>query len=225
LRWARTGQVHRKSTIRLSRCGVTATDIILPSFLFIVGVAIVLSFGYRMRRGEDRPTLARHILQRSFLIFVLGLAVNGFPEYHWHTLRIPRILQRIAACYLVGALLYLLISTDHKDERSKLGTKSLSLAIVSVVLLTAYYLLLKFFPVPGFGPAGSTVSAACLPTPTGRFLELDICRLMTRPQAWESATIRRELFPRSRQSQLCSLECSRTSGYERIIRSDTNSRS
>src|SRR4051812_10606082 len=59
--------------------GVTATDMIFPSFLFIVGVAITLSFASRLQKGSPRSTLAKHVVRRAAIIFVMGLAVNGFP--------------------------------------------------------------------------------------------------------------------------------------------------
>src|ERR1700684_1659880 len=85
----------------------TATDMIFPSFLVIVGIAITLSFASRLQRGSTRAEPLRHVLQRSAIIFLLGLILNGFPDYNLHTLRIPGVLQRIAICYLFGATLYL----------------------------------------------------------------------------------------------------------------------
>ena len=133
--------------------GVTATDTIFPSFLFIVGVAITLSFASRLRKGDSRSTLAWHVLRRSLVILVLGLAVNGFPDYHWQTLRLPGILQRIAACYLFVALLYLLVFVDsRRNERWKVRAKTAILAGLTVGILAFYYSLLKIVSVPGFGP-------------------------------------------------------------------------
>src|SRR5436309_2921807 len=76
--------------------GLTPTDVIFPFFLFIVGVAIPLS----------RPTVGR-VLRRAAIIFALGLVLNGLPRFDWATIRIPGVLQRIAVCYLVAALLFL----------------------------------------------------------------------------------------------------------------------
>src|SRR5580704_4948809 len=87
--------------------GATPTDMIFPSFLFIVGVAITLSFAARMKRGVDRARLAGQVVLRSVMLFAIGLLVNGFPDYDIHTIRIPGILQRIALCYLCGGLIYL----------------------------------------------------------------------------------------------------------------------
>ncbi len=71
------------------------------------GVAIPLSFTRRIKSGADRSRLARHIVVRRVGLFAIGLLVNGFSDYDLHTIRIPGILQRIAICYLCGALIYL----------------------------------------------------------------------------------------------------------------------
>jgi predicted acyltransferase len=128
--------------------GATATDMIFPSFLFIVGVAITLSFASRLQKGSPRSTLAKHVVRRAAIIFVLGLAVNGFPDYHLHTLRIPGILQRIAICYLIAGLLYLATSRDEKSR----SRQTAIFATLVVVILAGYWALLKLVPVPGFGP-------------------------------------------------------------------------
>jgi predicted acyltransferase len=119
--------------------GATATDMIFPAFLFMVGVAIPFSFASRTQEGATRIALILRILRRSVTLFVLGLAVNGFPFYDWHTLRIPGILQRIAICYLVCALLYLFC------KRATL------LAAIAFATLAIYWAILKFAPVPGIG--------------------------------------------------------------------------
>lgn len=132
--------------------GWTPTDMIFPGFLFAVGVAITLSFAARIERGANRATLARHVLFRSVAIFFIGLAINGFPDYNLHTIRIPGVLQRIALCYLAGALLYLAVNQagNRTSERQRPRPIAL-LAGIAVLLLSIYWALLKLVPVPGFG--------------------------------------------------------------------------
>ena len=68
---------------------------------------MTLSFASRVSRGVTRRALAWHIVRRSVLIFAIGLFLNGFPSFDFHTIRIMGVLQRIALCYLAGGLLYL----------------------------------------------------------------------------------------------------------------------
>lgn len=130
--------------------GPTPTDMIFPSFLVIIGVAMTLSFAARIERGAGQ--LFFHVLRRSIVIFLLGLLVNGFPDYDLHTIRIPGVLQRIAICYLLGACLYLAASRfTGKAEDKSLRSRSTVIAAVLVMILVVYWALLKFVPVPGFG--------------------------------------------------------------------------
>jgi predicted acyltransferase len=145
--------------------GATATDMIFPSFLFIVGVAITLSFAARLQKGSPRSSLAKHVARRAAIIFVMGLAVNGFPDYHLHTLRIPGILQRIAICYLIAGLLYL---ATNRNEKSR-SRQTAMLATLVVVILAGYWALLKLLPVPGLGP-GRLDSLANLPAYIDRMI-------------------------------------------------------
>lgn len=130
--------------------GTTLADMIFPTFLFAVGVAITLSFAARLQRGSSRAELAVHVLVRSMFLFVLGLAVNGFPDYNLHALRIPGILQRIALCYLVGGLIYLGLSGGQ--ERKASSGKAWTIATIASAILAGYWAALKLIPVPGFGP-------------------------------------------------------------------------
>ncbi|GMV97097.1 MAG: membrane protein [Phycisphaerae bacterium] len=58
--------------------GWTPTDLVFPSFLFIVGTSLVLSFTRRLDRGESRGLLLAHALRRSVVLFVLGVLLNSF---------------------------------------------------------------------------------------------------------------------------------------------------
>jgi predicted acyltransferase len=87
--------------------GLTFTDLVFPSFLWISGVATTLSTGNRLERGQSRSELLTHALRRAALIFLIGLALNGLWSFDLSTIRIPGVLQRIALCYLAGTLIYL----------------------------------------------------------------------------------------------------------------------
>ncbi len=119
--------------------GATPTDWIFPFFLFIVGVSIALAIGRRKEAGVDRGLLVQKILWRSFLIFLIGLFLSGYPYFDLATLRIPGVLQRIALVYAVTALLFLWL-----DVRQ--------LFWVGVGCLLAYWGMLTLIPVPGGHP-------------------------------------------------------------------------
>lgn len=126
--------------------GATATDMIFPTFLFSVGVAITLSFRARLERGESRSRIAKHVAIRSVVIFLIGLALNGFPDYNLHTIRIPGVLQRIALCYLCAGLMWLGLSGAAAGDAI-----ARRIWLMVVVILFGYWATLRFVPVPGFG--------------------------------------------------------------------------
>src|SRR6476646_11036850 len=53
--------------------GWTPTDLVFPFFVFIVGVSMVFSFASRLRRGDSRPHLFKHVLWRGLALFAIGV--------------------------------------------------------------------------------------------------------------------------------------------------------
>ena len=129
--------------------GCTLADLIFPTFLFIVGIAITISFGEKLRCGENESRRVAQILRRAAVLVGLGLVLNGFPAVTLTSLRFPGVLQRIGVCYACAALLGLRVGTKGQGA-------------VAVLLIVLYGLLIKLVPVPGYGP-GSLTPEANLP--------------------------------------------------------------
>jgi predicted acyltransferase len=122
--------------------GLTPTDLVFPTFVFVVGASIVFAFEVRLARGATRAQLAWHTLRRAAILFLLGIVVNNFPFFELAHMRIYGVLQRIAICYLAVGLFYLW------DQR--VWTKVAAL----FVALIGYWILLRWTPVPGAGMPG-----------------------------------------------------------------------
>ncbi len=118
--------------------GWTPTDLIFPFFLFIVGVSITLAFARRVEAGGSQRDLLWKTAKRSLIIFGLGLVLAGFPYFNLATIRIPGVLQRIAVCYFFASVIFLWTSIRIQ-------------ALIAVALLVAYWLLMAWTPVPGYG--------------------------------------------------------------------------
>ena len=118
--------------------GLTLTDTVFPSFLWIVGVAITLSLGKRLQLGDPPSRLLPRVFRRALLLYVLGLLVYVYPSLSFSQQRLLGVLQRIAICYLVASIIYLYT-----------GIRAQVAAIV--ILFAAYWLMMTFVPVPGFG--------------------------------------------------------------------------
>jgi predicted acyltransferase len=128
--------------------GCTPTDLVFPFFLFMVGVALAFSLGRRRTEaaavGRGRALLARKIVLRSTVLFLIGVGLYAIPAggqrgiLDLKTLRIMGVLQRIALCYFAAATLMLFVGWR-------------GLAASTVLLLTAYSVLMLAVPVPGYG--------------------------------------------------------------------------
>jgi predicted acyltransferase len=118
--------------------GWTPTDVVFPSFLWIVGVAMTLSLGRRLARGDSRGALLGQAARRAAILFALGILIYVYPGFSLTTQRILGVLQRIAICYLVTVGIYL--TTKVRGQIAWI-----------VGLMAVYWLLMAYAPVPGYG--------------------------------------------------------------------------
>lgn len=129
--------------------GWTPTDVVFPTFLFVVGVTIVISLEGRFAKGATGVDVLPKIFRRAVLLFAIGIFLALFPFFHWSHIRIYGVLQRIAACYLAGSLIYLWVR--------RLKKPAVPLVILLVALLVGYYVMMRWVPVPGYGMPGRDV--------------------------------------------------------------------
>ncbi|HZU08535.1 MAG TPA: heparan-alpha-glucosaminide N-acetyltransferase domain-containing protein [Pseudacidobacterium sp.] len=125
--------------------GWTPTDLVFPTFLFVAGVSLVFSFESRLSKGQSKASIFAHAVRRSAILFLLGLVVNGYPYFHLGTLRIYGVLQRFAVCLLMAAVL----------ELWDRGAKS-KIAVLAACLI-AYWIIMRWVPVPGYGLPGRDI--------------------------------------------------------------------
>ena len=94
--------------------GFTPTDLVFPTFLFVVGNA--MAFAMKKFTNMSSGQVIWKILKRTLIIFMLGYLMYWFPFFRqtasgaWelspfsHT-RIPGVLQRIGVCYGIAAMM------------------------------------------------------------------------------------------------------------------------
>jgi predicted acyltransferase len=117
-------------------------DLIFPLFLFLVGAVLPFSLA---RLGErDRTAAYRRLARRTALLFALGLLCNGVLRFDWSNLRVAGVLQRIAVCYGIAAVI--LLNT---------GTRGQLVALVAV--LVGYWALLANVAAPGAHPGDYSI--------------------------------------------------------------------
>jgi len=89
--------------------GYTLTDLVFPSFLFVVGGALALSM--KKLCGMNDARFFATVFRRGALIFLCGFFLYWFPFFtpDWRFIpfedvRIMGVLQRIGLCYLAASL-------------------------------------------------------------------------------------------------------------------------
>lgn len=118
--------------------GCSLWDLIQPSFIFIVGVAMPFAFAARSARGESRGDQFSHVWKRSLILLLLGVG-----RYILHTdtflFDMTTVLQQIAVAYFFAFFVL------GRRFRTQLG--------VALLILIADWALFHFWP--GVGPGGA----------------------------------------------------------------------
>ncbi len=125
--------------------GFTLADLVFPSFLFAVGNA--LSFSSKRWASQTTSEVMLKIGKRTLLIFLVGYLMYWFPFFSLddnahpvfssfaHT-RIMGVLQRIAFCYGVTAILIYFLNKER-------------MLIIGIASLIFYWAILVWFGEPG----------------------------------------------------------------------------
>lgn len=123
--------------------GCTPTDLVFPSFMFIIGVSMWFSFEKYGRTLNQ--AMSRKIVKRTLLLFALGLLLAKFPYFwkNWENLRIMGVMQRLGLGYGLAALLALTL-----PPRWLFGA--------AASLLLGYWAILVWGVAPGLDPFSLT---------------------------------------------------------------------
>jgi predicted acyltransferase len=116
-------------------------DLIFPLFLFLVGVVIPFSLTTYQTGEHPRSLALQRTARRVVLLFLLGLINNGLFKFDFENLRIAGVLQRIAICYGIAAVVFLF-------------TKVRTQALMFGGILLGYWAVLMFVPAPESHLAG-----------------------------------------------------------------------
>jgi len=129
--------------------GFTPTDLVFPTFLFVVGNA--MSFSMKKMESMNSGDFFKKVGKRTLLIFLIGWVLHAFPFYDrleggsiafidLSEVRLFGVLERIALCYFFASLILYI------------GGGRLAW-IFSAVTLLAYWAIMYFF-----GDAGDPYS-------------------------------------------------------------------
>lgn len=118
-------------------------DIIMPLFLFLVGISLVFSTRKRLSNGATDRSLWGHTIKRVAILWIFGMAVQGnLLTYDINQIKLySNTLQAIACGYLVATILVLYLPVFYQI-----------LATAGLMLL--YWAILVLVPV-GANPIGT----------------------------------------------------------------------
>lgn len=128
--------------------GLRFYDLIFPTFIFCIGVALVFSLD-RMVREEGKRAAYWRIFKRTVLLYFLGILEDGGLREITDENVICGVLQRLALCYGITSVLYL-------------NFKQRTLYIIFGAIMIGYWILLTMVPVPGTGEV-NLVKGECWP--------------------------------------------------------------
>jgi predicted acyltransferase len=134
-----TAQIRTQLThVKLE--GFRFEDLIMPLFLFIVGVVMPYSFAKRLDTSQSKLRLYLHIIKRTVILFILGMIAQGnLLDYDLSKLHIySNTLQAIAAGYIIAAIIMLNLGIRWQIA-------------VTGILLVLFWLLMVLIPVPSYG--------------------------------------------------------------------------
>ncbi len=118
--------------------GLHFWDLIQPFFMFIVGVAMPLSFAKRMAKGDSYSQVARHVFKRAFIMLLLGWGLYCIDPGKI-VFRFQNVLAQLSITYILAFLVI------RKPVSIQVG--------FSILLILINEGLYRFFPVKGFNNA------------------------------------------------------------------------
>ncbi len=108
-------------------------DLIQPSFMFMVGVAMPYSIASRRARGDSEKKIIAHVLYRALVLVLLAI----FLSSNWSRQTNFVFVNVLAQIGLGYAFLYLLLGRGLRVQLATLA-----------VILIGYWLLFFFWPLP-----------------------------------------------------------------------------
>ena len=118
--------------------GMRFWDLIQPFFMFIVGVAMPLSFSRRMAKGDSMAEVTKHVFIRAFLMLFLGWALYCIDPGRI-VFRFQNVLAQLGVTYILAFLII------RKAPAYQIG--------FSIILILISEGLYRFFPLDGFNQA------------------------------------------------------------------------
>jgi predicted acyltransferase len=144
-------------------------DIIMPLFVFLVGISMVYSYRKRIAAGSSDRALWIHTIKRVVILWILGMAVQGnLLGYDLNHIQFyTNTLQSIASGYLIATVFILYLPVSWQ-------------ILATIGLMLAYWAIAALIPI-----GGTTANAY---TPDGNVLMFVEKAVMGRFIGWGAYT-------------------------------------
>ena len=112
--------------------GWTPTDLVFPTFLFMVGVA--MRFSFKSFNYTLTPSVRNKILKRTLYLFLINYFIFYLPfiDFTWEKMRFLNVLPRIALSYCIISFITLKVSSQW-------------LTRINIGFLLSYWFILLLF--------------------------------------------------------------------------------
>jgi predicted acyltransferase len=114
--------------------GCSFWDLIQPSFMFIVGVAMPYSLASRRARGDGETKILAHVIYRALILILLGILLRSNHSRQTN-FTFEDVVTQIGLGYV---FVFLLLDRTWRTQ-----------ALATAAILIGYWLLFAFWPVPG----------------------------------------------------------------------------
>ncbi|XP_019883449.2 heparan-alpha-glucosaminide N-acetyltransferase-like isoform X1 [Camponotus floridanus] len=102
--------------------GMLLGDLVFPCFMWIMGVCVPIALSAQLKRGLSKLEISFSIFKRSFLLFLIGIALNTLgTNAQLENIRIFGVLQRFGITYLIVSLLYLCFTPQQPKVAQNLS--------------------------------------------------------------------------------------------------------
>lgn len=80
------------------------SDVIFPLFLFIVGLSIPFAIRKRLKQGDSKISIAKHIVIRSLSLLIIGVYMVNYETAHHESILVGRFYWCILMAFAVALI-------------------------------------------------------------------------------------------------------------------------
>ena len=130
--WSISGVPHWLKHAKVGEDFLGFSDLIFPSFLFILGMSIPFAIENRIKRGESKLSIIKHIVLRSIALLVMGVFTVNYEDLG-HTI----INRDVFPILMVLGFFLIWNIYPKKQNRSKYIFKGLQILGVALLIFLA----------------------------------------------------------------------------------------